>query len=974
MRDINLETANSYDYAHSSGRNSYRAVIEEVNPFRDGEGIRAFRELYTGKRRKDRNAWSDYFLSEAFLAGYREKAFAELMLEVVLENQKEYPPEKEFLTELFIVYGLKSHNDGKKTQLLIDNDAIFEGMQAIGEIALSGPMINRFKGNDLAMIEGFRDYRELLRLAGGSFDDEAILQLGKIVDRYLPHHISDKPIQDAGRYELSQRHPKSLRLLVYFFASQNLPERVCRVPWNHLHLESATMGRDKLWYGKLREVIMAKMSRTEERSKVNYVQFLQEIEATYWGAVQGRTEEERARMDELFEREDMLQALEDEVFAENRVLHLWVSKHSGKYFLEKLEEYYSSHRDAPFAEKILRKLKSAKQEQKIQEAFEEDEKTALEKHVFDLRKRPYLRYYLNVAFRFAAGIIIDPISLEEYLDQHMPYSPAWGKRLVAPGEGGFDREHPLAYRLGENVLRIFFHSQYIEYLWGEQGDSPLVPFFSWREFAVGMEDDQMFWLLAPVMAAEDWERPAVCEELVRRLSRLPLEQTDIPVIADCIAGRICYRFGDNAPVCTLFAEKEKQGEERLFGCYIYADGELELYEAAGNRHRTLPNGVYIVSTTEMAVSMGQKLLQELTADQDQVLELYIQLLPDRVMIRNKWNTPSTLPEGQITTEALKELFEKYFRGEVNRLELAWSGHSLLFFKEQQWYACLCFDDQAQCWYALVGMPEEYRRAEDGKSRRIPFGKGELPEYLLHHNPYYIRNHLNKILCQMACQKLMLETGMWSPQVYRTETRQRYHLAKCQIGGYPEEQTRNSLTDRFYIPCLPEQVLYRNMQGSGEYLKTAPRDKAALQAVLSDYMMGRLERLILVWQYGAADREDSSARRCLLLVQEQGSHVMLFMDSRIGKRMEYLVSNVREYMDAEGKKYRKVSFMGRTMPGYLVHNDLRRIRDCLDLLIPQMGQQSINKGGFGEFAYAGTEEFERVREGLAKLLENFFYNH
>lgn len=960
--DINLEKANSYDYAQKFRQNSYREP-ERFNPFRDGEGIRAFRELYTGKRRRDRNAWSDYFLSEVFLPGYREKAFAELMLEVVLENQREYPPEKEFLTELFIAYGLKSHNNGKETELLIEKDAMFEGMQAIGQIALLGPAISRFKGNDPAMIEAFRDYRELLRLASGDFDDEAVLQIGKIVDRYLPHHISDRPIQDAGRYELSQRHPKALRLLVYFFASQKLPERVYRIPWNHLHLESATMGRDKLWYGNLREVIMAKLPRTEEQPRVNYMQLLQEIEATYWGATQGRTREERARLNELFEREDMLRALEDEVFAENRVLHLWVSKDSGKYLLEKLEEYYTGHRNAPFAEKILEKLESAKQGQKIQEAFEEDEQTALETHVFDLRRRPYLRYYLNVAFRSASRAITDSVSLEEYLEQHMPYSPAWGKRLVAPGEGGFDRDHPLELRFGENVLRIFFHSRYIEYLWGEQGDNPLVPFFPWREFA-GMEDDRTFWLLAPVMAADYSERPAVCEELAGRLSRLPLEQTDIPVIANCIADRICCRLRGNAPVCTLYVEKEKQGEERLFGCDIYTDGVLALYEVVGNQCRPLSNGVYgSMPTAEEAVSMGQKLLRELTVDQDQALELHIQPLPDRVMIRNKWNTPSALPEGQITTEALKELFEKYFRGEIKRLELAWSSHSLLFFKEWQWYACLCFDDQAQCWYALVGMPELYRKAEDDKIRHIPFGKGELPEYLLHHNPYYIRSHLNEIFRQTACQNPAPETGMWSPQVYRTETRQRYRLAKCQIGGYPVEQTRNALTDRFYIPCLPEQVLYRYVQGDGEYLKAAQRDKAALQAILADYMTGRLERLILVWQYEAANREDSWGRRCLLLVQEQGAHVMLYLDGRIGERMEYLVSNVREYLDAEGRKYNKVSFMGRTMPEYLVHNDLRRIRDCLDLLIPQMGQQGVNKGGFGEFAYADKEDYERVLENF-----------
>ena len=87
-----------------SSTSGFRWDFTEENPFRSGEGIRRFRELYTGKRSKDRTAWSDYFLSDVFLEGYREKDFAELMLEVVRENAAQYPPNKEFLTELYIAY------------------------------------------------------------------------------------------------------------------------------------------------------------------------------------------------------------------------------------------------------------------------------------------------------------------------------------------------------------------------------------------------------------------------------------------------------------------------------------------------------------------------------------------------------------------------------------------------------------------------------------------------------------------------------------------------------------------------------------------------------------------------------------------------------------------------------------------------------------------------------------------------------
>ena len=148
----------------------------EENPFREKEGIKRFQELYTGKRRRERVAWTDYFLSEAFLEGYREKGFAELMLEVVRENQSANPPSQEFLTELYIAYGFQGYNMGDGIQLEVEQNAVFDGIEIIKEIAMMGRGITRFKGNDPAMIAGFRDYRELLVLALGSWGHAAAEQ------------------------------------------------------------------------------------------------------------------------------------------------------------------------------------------------------------------------------------------------------------------------------------------------------------------------------------------------------------------------------------------------------------------------------------------------------------------------------------------------------------------------------------------------------------------------------------------------------------------------------------------------------------------------------------------------------------------------------------------------------------------------------------------------------------------------------
>lgn len=940
------------EWKNCHGSSSFQGFcwdFAEENPFREKEGIKRFQELYTGKRRRERAAWADYFLSEVFLEGYREKGFADLMLEVVRENQSVNPPSQEFLTELYIAYGLKGYNMGDGIQLQVEQNAVFEGIDIIKEIAMMGRGITRFKGNDSAMMAGFQDYRELLVLALGNWDDGDILRLGKIVDGYLPHHISDRPIQNSGQYELSQRHPKSLRLLTYFFSRQNLPVKVCKVPWNHLHLESATLGRDKLWYGGLREALLARLPELMEKPRISYMQLLQELGNMCFYGNDGQDAQEREVLDGIFQREDMLCALQEEAFVEEHVLRYWVGTGSGKYLLRKLQEYYCSHREAPFAGKILKQIDQTMEYKEMQEKFQEDMRAPLSKGVFDLRERPCLRYYLNVAFHQAYGIQ-NSNSLYRYLDWYMPYSPKWGKRLADPREGGFDAEHPIGLRFGDNVLFIRFHPLHMEYLWG---DSPLVPPFPGEELA-RIEDDMMFWLLAPIARADFGAHQGICEELTRRLSALPLSPEAIPAIADCITGHICHFEEDDLPICTFYQEKESEGQIRLYGCDIFGDGVLTIYEETGDQKQILPNGTYNAPTLESAVQMGQRLLRELSADKS--LKLYMELLPKQMLVRGMWNLCFDLSGEQVTEEKAEEMFDKYFQDEINRLELVWEKRSLLFIKNGRQYACFYFDHQDQDWYALVSMPEVYAVVESDQVVYVPFGLGMLPNYLVHQNTNYIRSLLRDILEQIACSSPRPQSMMWSPQIYRFETRQRYRLAMRQFGGYLPEQARNQLADRFYIPQLPFHLSYVSMEGEAVENSALGKNKAALQGALANYMAGRLASLTLIWQYETVDDEGKAAHgsRRLLLLQDQGTHMMVYDDGTVAG-MQWLVADVKGYID--GKKYKKVAFLGAKAPNYLVHKDLIRIRDSLDLLLPQMGQRQVNLGGFGEFSFEGNDLFD-----------------
>lgn len=476
----------------------------------------------------------------------------------------------------------------------------------------------------------------------------------------------------------------------------------------------------------------------------------------------------------------------------------------------------------------------------------------------------------------------------------------------------------------------------------------MVPPFPGRELEK-IADDGMFWLLVPIAAADFEAWQGIYEELARRLCALPVDQQSIPVLADCITSRICRFAQDNVPVCTFYREKEEQERIRLFGCDIYGDGALALYEELENQQILLPGGMYNAPSVESAVQMGQRMLQELGADR--ALELYMELLPERISVKGPWSLTVDLEGEQVTEEAVKEQFERYFGEQTNRLELIWGQRSLLFVREKRQYACFYFDHQNQNWYALVSMPEVYAVVESDQAAYVPFGLGVLPDYLVHQNLNLIRSLLGDILSQIACSHPRPRAMMWSPQIYRFEIRQRYRLALRQFGGYSAERARNQMLDRFYIPQLPTALVYTELEGRETEKRPEGKDKAMVQGALADYLAGRLAGLKLIWQYEAADQAGGKVwhNRILCLLRDRDMHIMTYQDDSI-EGVEYLVADVREYMEAEGKKVRKTVFRGRTVPGYLVHLDLVRIRDSLDLLIPQMGQQTVCTGGFGEYSY------------------------
>ena len=251
---------------------------EGPNPFADHPAAKAFLVLYTGKQRKNPQAWMDYFTSGEFLDVAWERRFAALLLEQATRLEAEYRVNREFLTWLCVAYQFRvlraefRNPDGSprvECQFQINREAQFSGQEFIFEIAAKGPAPKYPRGNELAMLHSFQEYRRMVRIAGdGVWSEQEIGQYSEIIGCYAAGYITDK-CQQRGDMD-HERHPAGLRLLTHFFRRAGLPEELYRIAWEKLDLKTALMGRAKILYGALRELVLERLPELAEQKKTSF--------------------------------------------------------------------------------------------------------------------------------------------------------------------------------------------------------------------------------------------------------------------------------------------------------------------------------------------------------------------------------------------------------------------------------------------------------------------------------------------------------------------------------------------------------------------------------------------------------------------------------------------------------------------------------------------------------------------------------
>lgn len=185
----------------------------------DFPALERFRELYASKQRRDRKQWDLWFTSPEFLAVYRDPAFTAALHQAVEELKKEFPLCKEFQTALAVAYRYRAIVYQDHTEFELEEGAGFEGLQEILQIAVQGPLVRKFQGNDVTLSVAYADYEELMDLArNGVWNSQTLDQLHWILNRYLMAHLREK---STGNIK-TERCVISLRILEFYFDSQRL--------------------------------------------------------------------------------------------------------------------------------------------------------------------------------------------------------------------------------------------------------------------------------------------------------------------------------------------------------------------------------------------------------------------------------------------------------------------------------------------------------------------------------------------------------------------------------------------------------------------------------------------------------------------------------------------------------------------------------------------------------------------------------
>ena len=905
------------------------------NPYEGGEAITTFLDLYTGKQRKNPSLWMNYVTSAPFLDAAWDARFTSLLLEKVREVQADFLPNRECLAWLNAAYQFSGGEE-------------FEGLEDICQIAALGPAPKKPRGNEFAILQSFLDYRRLTQLANvGRWDEEALTACREITGRYAPSYIRERCEQRVTPD--CERHPAGLRVFTHFFRREDLPETVYRIVWQRLNLKSAIMGRAGVLYGPLRELALARTPGLDTEEPENFLQLNRNLDA-YLAQIKADPAGEDAASAAFFESRELQKALPSPRFAAEQLLRCskWRQEGMGEGLVRRMLDYYRAHLAIPRAQEVVSGLEGDLRLCTARRWNREDAQADPDGIPYyvqtTLRYRPLFRHWLNTAFYTAR----DPETgtpLLQYLEKYLPYQEAWSRRFAEREDG---KPRTIAAAMG--MVEIDCYPLHMEYR--VKGRPVYRPCLRWEQTA--QESGDWFAFLLPITAAAYNRFDEVAGEIFRRLAFLPVPENERALIAQCLAGHVCQLPSDQET-------GEPVPPEKALPMEISAEGGGRLYTAVWQEEGKPP--VTVFRQTFSGRSVQEQLepdcletvrqrLEELAsptyADTSRLRELpwRIYFTPnggeEEALLRPDLleRTPvmkAAVPlEILVSRRSLSSLLARFALGELERVEMEWSQGRLVFRRDGEKYACLYFENsfgRGDYWYALLADGEMYRTVDCENIVYLPFGMGKLPEYSIFHSVRDLLRDIGLVLGQMGRGKLESD-WLWSCDVNLQNAKHKLRMAQQKLGGIPPWRGRGYHLAKFVFSRFPSELETVDRAGERTVTVLQSGSYGLAAAGLVQFMMEKLDRIRVSWSFQT--QEGGTERRHLVLLRDQGKYMMFWLADGAGKALVYGADEPQR-------------FLGHALPAGLVHGDLKRLRNGVDLLLDDIDNTEPVLSQPGQFA-------------------------
>lgn len=594
-----------------------------------------------------------------------------------------------------------------------------------------------------------------------------------------------------------------------------------------------------------------------------------------------------------------------------------------------------------------------------------------------LRHRPFFRHWLNTGFYTAQ----DPESgapLSDYLRRCLPYQEEWSRRFLKQEDGSI-QPRTVAVCMGE--VEVDLYLRHMEFR--VNGRPVYRPCLLWERTMI--ESGEWFLLLLPITVAPRSWFPEVERTILHHLAATAAPEEDRAFIAGCLAGAVCclpedqYTKEPVPPEEVLPLEFFAEDGDRLFGCSWYeSERRLVLFEQTASGRR-VNKECELGPEVDDAVAAARRMLDKMVSPDHFDLSMLKQL-PWNIYFTPNDGTEQTLTradlkqsfeenaEDDVTEKALSSLLSQFARGELERLELRWFEGKLVFIAKQMLlagqmrYACFYFSSNREIWYSMLSKPSVYRTVESDDVVYVPFGMGQLPDYVIHETPASILRNLDRVFMQLAQGEPQAQGSggwLWDSNVSRLNGRHKLLMAQQKLGGISPHRGRNSLNAKFVMNQYPVQLESVDLDGERTLAEIKSGSYGQAADALSLFVRERLAKLRLSWEFKTPEGE--AFRRHMVLLRDSFRFMMVWLQDD-KEWAQYFKREPDDRPNAEGEGQNMAAFLDWKVPARAIHYELLHIRNCVDLILDDMSNTDPVTERPGEFITA-ERPYHEIRAEL-----------